>query len=122
MFVRSTTAGADAHCVNADVEAHTRHADRTVRWNWRGTGRGAISHYDVLDSDALCALPVADLAADDCALFLWATDPQLPRVQSSRLKSAVSGSAISGSMPLRRRLLITSESLRATKTVRRSSA
>ena len=27
MFVRSTTAGDDAHCVNADVEAHTRHAD-----------------------------------------------------------------------------------------------
>jgi len=24
-------------------------------------------------------LPVADIAADDCALFLWATDPLLPR-------------------------------------------
>ena len=24
-------------------------------------------------------LPIADLAADDCALFLWATDPLLPR-------------------------------------------
>ena len=27
MLVRSTTAGDDAHCVNADVEAHTLHAD-----------------------------------------------------------------------------------------------
>ena len=26
----------------------------------------------------LCALPVADLAAKDSALFLWATFPQLP--------------------------------------------
>ena len=26
----------------------------------------------------LCALPVADLAAPDSALFLWATFPQLP--------------------------------------------
>jgi N6-adenosine-specific RNA methylase IME4 len=28
---------------------------------------------------SLAALPVADLAADHCALFLWATDPLLPR-------------------------------------------
>ena len=28
--------------------------------------------------DELCALPVADLAARDSALFLWATFPQLP--------------------------------------------
>ena len=28
--------------------------------------------------DELCALPVADLAATDSALFLWATFPQLP--------------------------------------------
>ena len=28
--------------------------------------------------DELCALPVAELAAKDSALFLWATFPQLP--------------------------------------------
>ena len=28
--------------------------------------------------EELCALPVADLAAEDSALFLWATFPQLP--------------------------------------------
>ena len=28
--------------------------------------------------DELCALPVADIAAPDSALFLWATFPQLP--------------------------------------------
>ena len=28
--------------------------------------------------EELCALPVADLAAPDSVLFLWATFPQLP--------------------------------------------
>jgi N6-adenosine-specific RNA methylase IME4 len=48
-------------------------------WSARGTGRGAVSHYDCMDFGALASLPIADLAADDCALFLWATDPLLPR-------------------------------------------
>jgi hypothetical protein len=48
-------------------------------WSAKGTGRNAVSHYDCLDFDALAQLPVADVAADDCALFLWATDPLLPR-------------------------------------------
>src|SRR6516225_2844365 len=47
-------------------------------WSSKGTGRNAISHYDCLDFAALASLPVVDLAADDCALFLWATDPLLP--------------------------------------------
>ena len=45
----------------------------------KGTGRNAVSHYDCLDFPALARLPVADLAADDCALFLWAVDPLLDR-------------------------------------------
>ena len=48
-------------------------------WSAKGTGRNAISHYDCLDFDTLAHLPVSDLARDDCALFLWATDPLLPR-------------------------------------------
>src|SRR6478735_3662705 len=48
-------------------------------WSAKGTGRNAVSHYDCLSFDALTSLPVADLAARDCALFLWATDPLLPR-------------------------------------------
>jgi N6-adenosine-specific RNA methylase IME4 len=48
-------------------------------WSAKGTGRNAISHYDCLDFPSLASLPIADLAADDCALFLWATDPLLPR-------------------------------------------
>ena len=48
-------------------------------WSAKGTGRNAISHYDCLDFKALASLPIADLAAENCALFLWATDPLLPR-------------------------------------------
>ena len=32
-------------------------------------------HYDTLDTNRLCELPVADLSEDDCALFLWTTWP-----------------------------------------------
>jgi len=48
-------------------------------WSAKGTGRNAVSHYDCLDFPKLAALPVADVAANECALFLWATDPLLPR-------------------------------------------
>lgn len=47
-------------------------------WSDKGTGRNAISHYDCLDRQTLASLPVADLAAEDCVLFLWVTDPMLP--------------------------------------------
>jgi len=43
-----------------------------------GLGRSAEAHYRTVSTDALCALPVADLAAPDCCLFLWATWPTLP--------------------------------------------
>jgi N6-adenosine-specific RNA methylase IME4 len=48
-------------------------------WSAKGTGRNAISHYDCLSFEALAALPVPDLAAENCVLFLWATDPLLHR-------------------------------------------
>lgn len=48
-------------------------------WSAKGTGRNAVSHYDCLDYDALASLPVGDMAADDCVLFLWAVDPLLPK-------------------------------------------
>ena len=38
----------------------------------------AENHYPTMGIDELCALPVADLAAPDSTLFLWATFPQLP--------------------------------------------
>jgi N6-adenosine-specific RNA methylase IME4 len=41
----------------------------------KGEGRSASNHYGVMSLDDIKALPVADLAAKDCALFLWATTP-----------------------------------------------
>ena len=38
----------------------------------------AKAHYNTMDIDAICALPVSDLAAPDCKLFLWATPPCMP--------------------------------------------
>jgi N6-adenosine-specific RNA methylase IME4 len=40
-------------------------------------GRNALRHYDCLPVANLCAMPVASLAADNCALFLWITGPFL---------------------------------------------
>jgi N6-adenosine-specific RNA methylase IME4 len=43
-----------------------------------GMDRAADNHYPTSTTDAICARPVADIAADDCVLFLWATVPMLP--------------------------------------------
>jgi N6-adenosine-specific RNA methylase IME4 len=48
-------------------------------WSAKGTGRNAVSHYDCMDFDSLAALPIKHLFAHACALFMWATDPLLPR-------------------------------------------
>jgi N6-adenosine-specific RNA methylase IME4 len=45
----------------------------------KGRGRCADAHYDVMSERELRDLPVAEWAAEDCILLLWATDPLLPR-------------------------------------------
>ena len=44
-------------------------------WSAKGTGRSALSHYDLMSADELRALPVSDIAAKDCTLFLWVPIP-----------------------------------------------
>ena len=46
-------------------------------WSKKGAGRSAEAHYPTMSMEAIKALPVADLAAKDCALFLWLTLPLL---------------------------------------------
>jgi N6-adenosine-specific RNA methylase IME4 len=36
-------------------------------------------HYPVMTFEEICALPVGELAADDCVLFLWTTAPWLAK-------------------------------------------
>ncbi len=43
-----------------------------------GEGRNACQHYDTMSIDDIAALLVGELAAGNCALFLWVTDPLLP--------------------------------------------
>ncbi|MCW5695815.1 MAG: hypothetical protein KIS96_03660 [Bauldia sp.] len=41
--------------------------------------RDPEKHYPIMGLDGIKALPVRDLAAPDCHLFLWVTGPMLPR-------------------------------------------
>jgi len=44
-----------------------------------GEGRNANQHYDCMTLQEICAMPVGHLAAPDCVLFLWITNPLLDR-------------------------------------------
>lgn len=50
-----------------------------MNWSQKGERKNAKHHYDCMDLDAIKALPVDQLAAPDCCLFLWATWPMLPQ-------------------------------------------
>jgi N6-adenosine-specific RNA methylase IME4 len=53
-------------------------ADPPWPWEtWAPTGRTIERHYSTLTPAAIARLPVAALAADDCALLLWCTGPHL---------------------------------------------
>lgn len=45
----------------------------------KGEGRSPQAHYQTMSIEMLKALPVASIAADDCALFFWAIAPLLPQ-------------------------------------------
>ena len=53
------------------------YADPPWRYqNWKGQGV-AERHYPTMTLEDIKALPVSELAAEDCALFLWITMPML---------------------------------------------
>ncbi len=45
----------------------------------KGTGRNAVAHYPCMDFKQIAAMDIAQHAAKDCVLFLWTTDPLLPK-------------------------------------------
>lgn len=47
-------------------------------WSQAGAGRTASSHYPVMHTKDICALPVEELAEEDAVLFLWSVPPNLP--------------------------------------------
>lgn len=48
----------------------------------RGEGKSAQRQYNCLPLGEIMAFPVLDLAADDCLLWLWATNPMIPQALS----------------------------------------
>jgi len=44
-------------------------------------GIGACNHYDLMSLSDICKLPVSELAANNCALFLWCPGPHIPAVK-----------------------------------------
>ena len=53
------------------------YADPPWRYHVKHGHGTAESHYPTMTTEEICALPVAEIAAADCALFLWGTFPQL---------------------------------------------
>lgn len=53
------------------------YADPPWSYNDKRCSGNAADHYPTMRLSDICALPVADIAADDCVLFLWATYPML---------------------------------------------
>jgi len=46
---------------------------------WGGGYKGPSQHYKTMSIKEICNLPVQDIAADNCILFMWATFPILPQ-------------------------------------------
>jgi len=44
-----------------------------------GLKKSPQNHYDCMTLDDIAVMPVETLAADDCVLWLWATNPMLPQ-------------------------------------------
>ena len=53
------------------------YADPPWRYNDRGCNGSASKHYPTMKIKDIYRLPVEEIAADDCALFLWGTYPLL---------------------------------------------
>jgi N6-adenosine-specific RNA methylase IME4 len=80
---RTATGGivADLHALIASgFRAGVIAADPPWSFNYYSerADRAVFNHYEMMSFDAIKALPVAKLAADDCALFLWGTWPNMP--------------------------------------------
>lgn len=69
---------------NADLDTGTKYPVIYADPPWRyenppmGAGNRAIeNHYPTMTLEEICAMPVAELAADDAMLYMWATAPKL---------------------------------------------
>ena len=72
------------------------YADPPWRYEQRTVQGGAEQHYPTMMLDDICALPVAELADKDCALFLWTTFPKLKEAFWTRSNAEVCLLALKG--------------------------
>lgn len=64
--------------LNRDQRYPVIYADPPWRYEFaESEAREIENHYPTMDLDAICGLPVADLATDDAILFMWTTSPKL---------------------------------------------
>ena len=60
-----------------DKKYNIIYADPPWSYSDKGCNGNAAQHYPLMKDADICALPVKDIAADDCVLFMWATYPKL---------------------------------------------
>lgn len=63
---------------NSDGKYGIVYADPPWQYRQKSVQGAAENHYKTMCTDEICALPVSDLAHENCVLFLWTTFPQLP--------------------------------------------
>ncbi len=51
---------------------------RFSNWSEKGEAKNPVAHYPCMRMPELLGLPVNHLAAQDCAMIMWATAPMLP--------------------------------------------
>lgn len=52
---------------------------RFLNFSAKGEAKNPVAHYQCMSIEGMAKLPVAALAAPDCAMFMWATAPMLPQ-------------------------------------------
>lgn len=62
---------------NTDKKYNIIYADPPWRYQDRKCNGACEFHYDTMKIEDICKLPINDIAATDCVLFLWATYPML---------------------------------------------
>lgn len=62
---------------NTDNKYDIIYADPPWRYQDKTCEGACAKHYNPMSVEEICALPVANLAAKDCTLFMWATYPQM---------------------------------------------
>ena len=70
------------HAMPRNKKYKVIYADPPWSYQDKGCNGNAAEHYKTLSAKDIAALPVHNIAAPDCVLFLWATYPLLPEALS----------------------------------------